>query len=101
MSKNGPVYSLERAPTLQTRKGFERSARCSRPDGKKNTEVIPIWAVSHNAAQAIANAAKALDVDLVIIGASRRSAFYHMLRGRVVRGLMKRLPRDCHLMIYN
>ncbi len=68
---------------------------------EKNIEVIPIWAVSHNAAEAIANAAKALDVDAVIIGASRRSAFYHMLRGHVVKGLMKRLPRTCHLMIVN
>ncbi|MGB7949255.1 MAG: APC family permease [Candidatus Binatia bacterium] len=68
---------------------------------EKQIEIIPIWTVSHNAAEAIANAAKALDVDSVIIGASRRSAFYHMLRGHVVKGLMKRLPRDCHLMICN
>ena len=79
-----------------------RTLRAALQAGRQNnTEVIPIWAVSHNAAQAIANAAKALGVDGVMIGASRRSAFYHMLRGRVVRGLMKKLPRDCHLMIYN
>ena len=64
-------------------------------------ELIPIWTVSHNAAEAITKAAKALDVDAVIIGASRRSAFYHMLRGHVVKGLMKKLPADCHLMICN
>jgi nucleotide-binding universal stress UspA family protein len=64
-------------------------------------EMIPIWTVSHNAAEAITKAAKALDVDAVIIGASRRSAFYHMLRGHVVKGLMKKLPADCHLMIVN
>ena len=34
---------------------------------EKQIEIIPIWAVSHNAAEAIANAAKALDVDSVII----------------------------------
>jgi nucleotide-binding universal stress UspA family protein len=67
----------------------------------KNIEAIPIWMVSHNAAEAIANAAKALDVDTVMIGASRRSAFYHMLRGHVIKGLMKRLPHDCHVMICN
>ncbi|MGZ9188289.1 MAG: APC family permease, partial [Candidatus Binatia bacterium] len=66
---------------------------------EKNIEIIPIWTVAHNAADAIANAAKALDVDTVFIGASRRSAFYHMLRGHVIKGLMKKLPRDCHLMI--
>jgi amino acid transporter/nucleotide-binding universal stress UspA family protein len=68
---------------------------------EKQIEIIPIWTVSHNAAEAIANAAKELDVDTVLIGATRRSAFYHMLRGHVVKGLMKKLPRDCHLMIYN
>jgi len=68
---------------------------------EKQIEVIPIWTVSHNAAEAIANAAKELDVDTVLIGATRRSAFYHMLRGHVVKGLMKKLPRGCHLMIYN
>ncbi len=67
----------------------------------KQIEIIPIWTVSHNAAEAIANAAKELNVDAVIIGATRRSAFYHMLRGHVVKGLMKRLPRDCHLVICN
>ncbi len=68
---------------------------------ERNIEIIPIWTLSHNAADAIANAAKALDVDSIIIGASRRSAFYHMLRGHVIKGLMKKLPRDCHLMICN
>ncbi|HXV48068.1 MAG TPA: APC family permease [Candidatus Binatia bacterium] len=67
----------------------------------KQIEIVPIWSVSHNAAEAIANAAKALDVDAVLIGQSRRSAFYHMLRGHVVKGLMKKLPHDCHLIICN
>ena len=68
---------------------------------EKQIELIPIWTVSHNAAEAIANAAKQLEVKTVVIGATRRSAFYHMLRGRVVKGLTKRLPRDCHLVILN
>jgi amino acid transporter/nucleotide-binding universal stress UspA family protein len=68
---------------------------------ENNIEIIPIWTVSHNAADAIAHAAKELEVDTVLIGASRRSAFYHMLRGHVLKGLTKKLPRDCHLMICN
>ena len=68
---------------------------------ERQIEIIPIWTVSHNAAEAIAHAAKELDVDTVLIGASRRSAFYHMLRGHVLKGLTKKLPRDCHLMICN
>jgi nucleotide-binding universal stress UspA family protein len=67
----------------------------------KNIEIIPIWTISHNAADAIAAAAKQLGSDAVMVGATRRSAFYHMLRGHVVSGLMSRLPRNCHLMICN
>jgi nucleotide-binding universal stress UspA family protein len=66
-----------------------------------NIEIIPIWTVSHNAAEAIINAADTLEVDTVLIGATRRSAFYHMLRGHVLKRLTRRLPRDCHLMISN
>jgi nucleotide-binding universal stress UspA family protein len=78
---------------VQTLKAVLQAAR------QNQIEIVPISAVSHNAAEAIANAARALDVDAVVIGASRRSAFYHMLRGHVVKGLMKKLPRDCHLLI--
>ena len=67
----------------------------------KDIEVIPIWAISYNAAEAIAKAAKVLAVDAVLVGVTRRSAFYHMLRGHVVKGLMKRLPHNCHLMVCN
>jgi amino acid transporter/nucleotide-binding universal stress UspA family protein len=80
---------------VETLKAVLQAAR------EKHIEIVPIWTVSHSAADAIVNAAKALDVDAVLIGASRRSAFYHMLRGHVVKGLMKKLPRDCHLMICN
>ena len=80
---------------MQTLKAVLQAAR------ENQIEIVPIWAVSHNAAEAIANAARVLDVDAVVIGASRRSAFYHMLRGHVVKGLMKKLPHDCRLMIVN
>jgi hypothetical protein len=67
----------------------------------KEIEIIPIWAISYNAAEAITKAAKLLEVDAVFVGVTRRSAFYHMLRGHVVKGLMKRLPLNCHLMVCN
>lgn len=67
----------------------------------QNIEIIPIWAISHNAADVIAKAAKELGVDAVFVGVTRRSALYHMLRGHVVNRLMNRLPHDCHLMICN
>ncbi|HVH91904.1 MAG TPA: universal stress protein, partial [Candidatus Acidoferrum sp.] len=88
-------------PHMPNEAGVKTLRSASQTVREEQIEIIPIWTVSHNAAEAIANAAQALDVDAVIIGATRRSAFYHMLRGHVVKGLMKRLPRDCHLMICN
>jgi len=67
----------------------------------KNIEIIPIWMISHNAAEAIAQAAKQLEVDAVFVGVSQRSAFYNMLRGHIIKRLMNRLPHNCHLMICN
>ena len=88
-------------PHMPNEQGVETLKAAIQAVRGKEIEMIPIWTVSHNAAEAIANAAKALDVDAVIIGATKRSAFYHMLRGHVVKGLVKRLPPDCHLMICN
>jgi amino acid transporter/nucleotide-binding universal stress UspA family protein len=88
-------------PHVPNEQGMKTLSAALHAVRQKQIELIPIWTVSHNAAEAIANAAKELDVDSVLIGATRRSAFYHMLRGHVVKGLMKKLPRDCHLMIYN
>ena len=67
----------------------------------KNVEIIPIWTISYNAAEAIAKAARQLEVDAVLVGTTRRSTFYHMLRGHMVKRLMSRLPHNCHLMICN
>jgi amino acid transporter/nucleotide-binding universal stress UspA family protein len=88
-------------PHMPNEQGIKTLRAALQAVREKQIELIPIWTVSYNAAEAIAHAAKQLDADAVIIGATRRSAFYHMLRGHVVKGLMKRLPRDCHLMICN
>lgn len=68
---------------------------------RQGFELIPVWTVSYNAAEAIARAAEVLDVDTVVIGVSRRSAIYHLLRGHVVNGLTRRLPASCHLLLYD
>jgi hypothetical protein len=78
------------------------SLRCAIEDATRyGIEAIPIWMVSHNAANAIAHAAAALGVNTVMMGVSRRSALYHLLRGHVVNGLARRLPKRCHLLLLN
>jgi amino acid transporter/nucleotide-binding universal stress UspA family protein len=55
---------------------------------------IPIWRLSHDAARSIADAAKSLGVNAVMVGVSQRSGFVHMLRGSVLKGLHRMLPGD-------
>lgn len=54
--------------------------------------VIPIWAISEDASRMIALAAKQLGCDAVMLGVSQRGAIYRMLRGNVLRGLIRHLP---------
>lgn len=61
--------------------------------------VVPLWTVSYNAAEGISRAAELLHVGTVMLGVSRRNAIYHLLRGHVVSGLVRRLPRRCKLML--
>ena len=55
---------------------------------------IPIWRLSHDAALSIADAARRLRVNAVMVGVSQRSQLVHMLRGSVLKGLHRRLPGD-------
>jgi len=68
---------------------------------RQGVELIPIWMISHSAAEAIARAAEVLDVDGVMVGVSRRNALYRLLRGQVVKGLARKLPKNCHLILCN
>jgi len=88
-------------PHMPNEEGIKTLRHALQEVKDKNIEIIPIWAISYSAAEAIAKAAKQLEVDAVFVGATRRSAFYHMLRGHVIKGLMNRLPHNCHLMICN
>lgn len=88
-------------PHAPNEEGVETLRQALQGARDKNIEIVPIWAVSHNAAEAISYAAKQLEVDAVLVGTTRRSTFYHILRGHIVKGLMHRLPRTCHLMICN
>jgi nucleotide-binding universal stress UspA family protein len=88
-------------PHIPNEEGIQTLRNALQEVSDAKIEIFPIWAISYNAAVAIADAAKQLNVDAVLVGSTRRSAFYHMLRGHVVKGLMRRLPHNCHLMICN
>lgn len=60
---------------------------------------VPLWQIGNQPGRLIAQAAKDLGVNTVLIGASRRSALTSLLRGDVLRTLSRRLPRGCKLVI--
>jgi len=55
---------------------------------------IPIWRLSHDAALSIADTARRLGVNSVMVGVSQRSQLVHMLRGSVLKGLHRTLPGE-------
>ena len=89
------------APERPNEEGIESLSSAMEEAEQYGMELVPIWTVSHSASEAIARAAAALGVDGVMVGVSRRSAIYHLLRGHVVKGLASRLPRNCHLILCN
>ncbi len=62
--------------------------------------VLPVYAVSENAAGTILDLAATMGVDYLIIGASQRTALTHLLRGSVVTSVAAQLPEDIRLVIF-
>lgn len=62
--------------------------------------VLPVYAVSENAAATILDLSATMGVDFLLIGASQRSAMTHLLRGSVVTNVAAQLPEDIRLVIF-
>ena len=53
---------------------------------------VPIWRMAHDAGASVAGAARKLGVEAVMVGTSQRNAVWHLLRGNVLKSLVKDLP---------
>jgi amino acid transporter/nucleotide-binding universal stress UspA family protein len=62
--------------------------------------VLPLYAVSEDAATTILDLAATLGIDYLIIGASQRTAMTKLLRGSVATNVAAQLPDSIHLLIY-
>ena len=60
---------------------------------------IPIWRMAEDAGFSIAEAAKELKVKQVFVGSSKRTFFWRMVRGRMLKNLAERLPESADLII--
>jgi amino acid transporter len=62
---------------------------------------IPIWRMAHDAGASIAGAARRLGATAVMVGTSQRGAVWHLLRGNVLKSLMRDLPEQARVWICN
>ena len=62
---------------------------------------IPVWRMAHDAGASLAGAARRLGVEAVLLGTSQRGAVWHLLRGNVLRSLVRELPDDTRVWIVN
>src|SRR5919197_3932744 len=67
---------------------------------ERGISVLPVYAVSEDAATTILDLAATLGVDYLIIGASQRHGMAKLLRGSVVTSVAQQLPEDIQLLIF-
>src|SRR6266481_4588819 len=67
---------------------------------ERGINVVPLYAVSQDAAATIVDLAATMGMDFLVIGASQRPAMVKLLRGSVATNVAQHLPESIHLMIY-
>src|SRR6059058_4461813 len=67
---------------------------------ERNICVLPLYAVSQDAAATIVDLAATMGIDFLVIGASQRTAMAKLLRGSVATNVAQHLPESIHLLIF-
>jgi amino acid transporter len=67
---------------------------------ERGINVVPVYAVSQDAAATIVDLAATMGIDFLVIGASQRPAMVKLLRGSVATNVAQHLPDSIHLVIY-
>jgi len=62
--------------------------------------VVPMYAVSQDAAATIVDLSATMGVDYLVIGATQRTALINLLRGSVVTNVAQHLPESIQLLIF-
>src|SRR5262249_10994447 len=68
--------------------------------GERGINVVPLYAVSQDAAATIVDLAATMGIDFLVIGASQRPAMVKLLRGSVATNVAQHLPESIHLLIF-
>jgi amino acid transporter/nucleotide-binding universal stress UspA family protein len=67
---------------------------------ERGINVVPLYAVSQDAATTIVDLAATMGIDFLVIGASQRPALVKLLRGSVATNVAQQLPESIHLLIF-
>ena len=67
---------------------------------ERGVNVVPIYAVSQDAAATIVDLSATMGVDFLVIGATQRTAMAKLLRGSVATNVVQQLPDSIHLLIF-
>jgi nucleotide-binding universal stress UspA family protein len=67
---------------------------------ERGVAILPVYAVSEDAATTILDLSATLGVDYLIIGASQRTAMAKLLGGSVVTSVAQQLPDSIRLVIF-
>lgn len=62
-------------------------------------DCVLVWGLSHSAAVTVAEAAEAMHVDTVVIGATQRTFLWSALRGKFIRELLAHIPGAIRLIV--
>src|SRR3954470_6195970 len=62
---------------------------------------VPVWRMAHDAGASVAGAARKLEMEAVMVGTSQRNALWHLLRGNVLKSLVRELPPTTRVWICN
>lgn len=82
-----------------SKESVELLAHAQREMETRGITAVPIWQAGEDAGKLIAMAANELDVETVIIGATKRSALMKLMRQDVFQSLARRLDPRRHLLI--
>jgi amino acid transporter/nucleotide-binding universal stress UspA family protein len=67
---------------------------------ERGISVVPVYAVSEDAASTILDLSATMGVDFLMIGATQRHALQNLLRGSVATNVAQQLPESIRLIIY-
>jgi nucleotide-binding universal stress UspA family protein len=67
---------------------------------ERGVPVVPVYAVSQDAAATIVDLSATMGVDYLVIGSTQRTALVKLLRGSVVANVAQHLPESIQLLIF-